>query len=49
MVAALVGNQCALNQSTAQIVGEPLLRCAGHKFKLDVQRWISEQPALISS
>jgi hypothetical protein len=45
-VICLVGDNCSVNQSIAQIMKVPLLGCASHKFNLAVRRWIDEQPDL---
>ena len=45
-IICLVGDNCAVNQSMARILGVPLLGCASHKFNLAVRRWISEQSDL---
>jgi hypothetical protein len=47
-IICLVGDNCAVNQSMARILGIPLLGCASHKFNLAVRRWISERPELTS-
>jgi hypothetical protein len=47
-IICLVGDNCQVNQSMAQILNVPfLLGCASHKFNLAVRRWIAAHSDLI--
>ncbi|KAF1790190.1 Ribonuclease H-like domain [Phytophthora cactorum] len=48
MVAFVIGDNCSTNQSIATKLGVPLVGCASHRFKLAVNRYISEYESLLT-
>ena len=43
-VMCLIGDNCSVNKSLANLLKVPLIGCGAHKFNLAVRKWISNQP-----
>jgi hypothetical protein len=43
-VMCLIGDNCSVNRSLANLLKVPLVGCGAHKFNLAVRKWISNQP-----
>ncbi|KAE8998011.1 hypothetical protein PR002_g18872 [Phytophthora rubi] len=48
MVAFIVGDNCATNQSVATKLGVPLVGCASHRFNLAVNRFLADSEPLLT-
>ncbi|KAE9274409.1 hypothetical protein PR003_g29614, partial [Phytophthora rubi] len=48
MVASIVGDNCATNQSVATKLGVPLVGCASHRFNLAVNRFLADSEPLLT-
>ena len=43
-VMCLIGDNCSVNRSLANLMKVPLVGCGAHKFNLAIRKWISNQP-----
>jgi hypothetical protein len=39
----MIGNNCNVNNSLADLLNAPFIGCGAHKFSLATQKWISNQ------
>ena len=47
-VICIVGDNCNVNKSLADILGVPLVGCAAHRFNLAVQEYLTKYDALLN-
>lgn len=43
-IMCIIGDNCSVNRSLADLLKVPLVGCGAHKFNLAVKKWISNQP-----
>jgi hypothetical protein len=43
-IICMIGNNCNVNKSLADLLNVPLIGCGAHKFNLAIRKWISNQP-----
>ena len=43
-IMCMIGDNCNVNRSLADLLKVPLIGCSAHKFNLAVRKWISNQP-----